>query len=472
MSALLTPVLSRFRRFAVAFLLMVPLGLNAQPAVGVAGTLPEDYLPDLKVILATALKQSPTMLQQNINLTLAQANRYAADSALWPGLSGGGSYGYSNARVSSNGTSGPASSSSGISYSVGLNQAIFQWGALKANSDIAKLGQQITQRQLAAAYRSLAGLLRSQYLSLVTKKISLRNTRAQLKLLMDGLAVQEAMIREGSISSGDIIPSRLAADDYRLTLQRAELDFDYSKSMFVRLAGLDQLADESIPGDLVHPAIAEGAADALLASITGGGALDTLQAQVDTLTVKQQDLGYKIAKTGLYPKFSFAAGYGVSNSQSVSGSVVAQSFVASYSYSVSAGWTLFDGFRTRGAKMSALAYKRSSERQLQTDIEVTIESAKNMRRQLRILADALNLAETRRALSEDGLKRATEEFKEGTVAQAALDATTSSFNATDYAAISARVDYLNRWSEFVSLAGADPVINVLPVSYLTLSHGK
>ncbi|HWA08437.1 MAG TPA: TolC family protein [Opitutaceae bacterium] len=453
-------------------MLVLPFALGAQPAGNVAGTLPEDYLPQLRAIIATALKQSPTMMQQNINLSLAEAARYGADSVLWPSVSGGASYGFSNAHVSSDGITGPSSSSSGISYSVGLGQPIFAWGALKASSDIAKLDQQIKQRQFAIAYRGLANSLRSQYLGLVAKKIGLRNSRAQVKLLEVGMANQEAMLKEGSVSSGDIILPRLALDEARLNLERAEIDLNYSRNIYRRLAGLDELAEESIPDTLPPVTFTEALADSLLQSLVQDGARNTLQAQVDQMVVKQQDLNYKIAKTSLYPKFSLGAGYAISNAQSVSGNSVSQSFVTSYSYSFSGGWTIFDGFRTRGAKMTALANKRSDERQAQVDLESTLDNAQNMRRQLGVLAHALNIAELRRALAQDGLKRTTEELNEGTVSQSTVDLATTSFASADYAAVSARMDYLNRWAEFVGLVGADPVLNALPVSYLSSSHGK
>lgn len=449
---------------AAAFLLITPLALRAQSAADVAGTLPEDYLPGLKAILETARQQSPTMQLQNISLAQAAAALIQADSILWPNAGASFSYAWGGARTDT----GVASTSSGGYYGFSVSQPIFQWGAYLAQANISKLSQQVAQHQFADAFRGLANALRSQYMGLVTAKIALRNTRYQFQLLEAGLAIQEEMLKEGSISEGDINAPRLAVREQRLTLQRAELDYDHAKNLFRRLAGLDDLADELIPGDLARPAYTESKADALVNSFTqAGGAENTLQGQMYRLNLKQQDLYYKIAKTGLYyPKFSFSGGYGLSLD------TISQSAVTSYSYGINANLPLFNGFSTRGGKLAALAGKRSVERQFKSHVDETVESVQNMRKRLNLAVEGMDIAETYRALAQDGLKRATEELKEGTVSKTNVETATTAFNVADYGAITSRVAYLNLWSEFVSLVGADPTLHALPASYLNLNHGK
>jgi outer membrane protein TolC len=229
--------------------------MNAQPSpspTGVVGTLPEDYYPALKDIIESALKQSPTMLGQNVALAQSLAGRYFSSAALWPSLSASGSYGFSAGET----TSEPRSSSrgAGLGYGIGLSQALYQWGANKAQSDIGKLTQQITQRQFAEAFHGLANTLRSQYLSLILKKVGLQNSRYQLQLLEATLADGEEQLKEGTLAEGDLIVSRLTTQDARLALDRMEQDYAAAKRVFQRLAGLTaDLDDASIPTELAHP---------------------------------------------------------------------------------------------------------------------------------------------------------------------------------------------------------------------------
>jgi outer membrane protein TolC len=463
----------RGRVFGAALLLLGSAGLSAQPN-GVAGTLPEDYVPGLKPILAGALKQSPAMLLQNIALAQAEAGRYLSDSILWPSMAGSAGYSKGGSRSASTGTDSTFTSQSGGNYNVGFNQALFQWGANKARADIGRLAEQVTQRQYADAYRGLVGSLRTQYLGLISKKIMLRNSRYLLKLQEESLAAQEDQLKNGVLSEGDIISPRLSFQEATLNFERQVQDFDYTKRLFLRTAGLEQLADDSIPEDLNRPIYSSAVAQSLLDTFLRGGVRDTLQGQIYVLTLKQNELNYKIAKVGLlFPKFSFGANYGQQTTfvPQANGSVVTSTQI-SYSLGLSGYVPIFDGFATRGAKRSALATKRSTEQQLSSYIDATADTAQNMRRQLDFLARALDLAESRRALAQDQVRKMTQQVEEGSISKSALETVTGAFNYADLVAIGARTDYLNRWSDYVLLIDADPICNQLPVRYLTLSHGK
>jgi outer membrane protein len=437
---------------------------------GIAGTLPEDQLPALKAIMETALKQSPTMMAQNIALAQSLANRYYSSAALWPTLSASGNYGFNGGET----TSEPKSSSrgTGLGYGIGFNQALYQWGANKAQSDIGKLSQRIAERQFAEAFRGLAVTLRSQYLSLIAKKIALQGARYQLQLQDAALAAAEDQLKEGTLAEGDLIALRLGTQDSRLALDRMGQDYDYARRVFQRLAGLDDLAEASIPTDVARPPYSAETATALLSAFLGGGVEDTPQAQSYALTLSQNDLNLKIVKTNLYyPKFSIGAGYNLSTSTYFTPQPVTSSGIQ-YNVTLSANVPLFNGFAQKGAKLSAYTAKRSTEQQRRSYLNATADTATNMRQQLDLSARALDLAEVRRALAQDAVQRTTEQFNDGTVSKVIVEGTVANLNTVNLYAVQARSDYLNRWSEFVSLVGADPILHVLPASYLTLNHGK
>ncbi len=436
--------------------------------------MPEDYLPGLKGILETALKQSPQMMLQNISLAQAEAARISGASILWPSLSGSAGYSYSASRLDAPGSI--TSSSTGSNYGLSLGQPVFQWGAYKAQADSARLAEQIAKRQYADAYRSLAATLRSQFLGLIVQKIALRNARYQLELAENDLAIQEENFKAGTVSAADMNQPRLGLQELRLSVDRAVENFSHACGAFARMAGLEDLPDESIPLEIPIPdhSHASEKTEKLLGSFFHDGPESTLQGQVWDLYLRQSDLGYKIARTQLYPKFSLGASYGLSFQPTYipQSQTVSQVATISYAYSLSASWTIFNGFAARAAKLSALATKRSYERQRKSYFNETTANAQGLQAQIGFAARALDLAEQHQALADDLIKRATAELDEGTVAPATVKAYRSNAYAVDYATSSARAEFLNRWSELVSLVGADPVLNALPVSYLNLSHGK
>src|SRR5882724_5798413 len=93
-----------------------PVAFGVETPAGVAGTLPEDYLPALKPIIQNAVKQSPQMLLQSIYLAQSAANRYAADSVFWPSLTASAGYGLSGGRTTSDPPS--SSKSTGANYTI------------------------------------------------------------------------------------------------------------------------------------------------------------------------------------------------------------------------------------------------------------------------------------------------------------------------------------------------------------------
>jgi outer membrane protein TolC len=450
---------------ALAFGLITPVVLQAQPAD--VGGMPEELLPELREILRAALDRSPQMISNSLNLAQAEANRYGTDSSLWPSLGGSASYGKSSTSSTTAGVDS-SSQSQGLSYSVGLGQPIFQWGALKNRAAIGRIAVKIAERNYAEGYRMLANTIRSQYLSLVGQKASLRYSDHAMQLAETGLLAEEEKLKEGSISEGDLLMPRLGMAEARLSAERARADFASSKRAFARLVGLTELPDERIADEVPLPVHSPETAKELLHAFLRDGPGLTNQGQIYLMYIKQGELNYRIAKTGLYPKFSLNANYGLSFSSGTdaSGKVLPQTAVLSKGYGIGGSWTIFDGFATRGAKLSALASKRLSERQLQSYADATVDAAQNSHNQLQFSARALAFSVQRRDLTKANLERVREDFKLGLTSRSSLDLAVAALIGADVSAIQARSDYLNRWADFVSQTGADPAMKNLPARYV------
>jgi outer membrane protein TolC len=106
-------------------------------ASDVAGTMPEDYLPQLKQILAAATERPPHLIESLFLIEAREAGRISANAARLPSL--GSNINYGSTELSESGDSSTRSRDQGLFYNVGLNQAIFHWGALKNQSAIARI---------------------------------------------------------------------------------------------------------------------------------------------------------------------------------------------------------------------------------------------------------------------------------------------------------------------------------------------
>ncbi len=417
----------------------------------VEGTMPEDFLPGLRSILSIAVSRSPVALQGQIDMAIAEANRYGAYAVYWPSMGGGANYGRSSASTS--GQTG-SSTSSGFGYSVGVNRDLFEWGADKAQVDIAKLNSKMAQRNFAEAYRTLAVTIRSQYLGLIVKKVSLRNTQFLLDLQKRNLDAVAEKAKNGMISKDSVEPLQLDYKEALLNAEKMKTDYNFARLVFARLAGLDSFSDEEVPSTISRPVFHPDLADALLQQFIGGGVHSTFADDVFKIDIDIQKLNYRVTKYTLFPKAGIGASYGVSTSNTVINGDATVSRVASSFVGLNIGWTIFDGFRTHYAKQSS-SYETKA-----------VDDATNMKELCGFADRAVDIAVVRRGLGENGVRQLTEQVKLGSVSQDTLNSQTQNFNQADYVATVSVSDFFNRWTDFVSLVGQDPALKNLPSAYV------
>lgn len=441
--------------------LVVAATLRAE-APPVTGTLPEDYIPELKPLLKTAVERSPNTIMAAIAVAQQEATKMAQYAILWPSMNLNSAY--QGTRESESHIA--PSTSTGLVYSANVSQPVFQWGAYKNQAAMGDLGVKIAEKQYAEAYRQLALSIRNQYLMLISKKIALRNAQFAQKINQEAMDAAQVKFDSGSISQAEVMGYKTNLEQAQLASDRAQADYDYTKRMFTRLVGIDDLADDSVPIMIPHPEYSKAVADAVLVGFVGNGIESTFQSQVYELSIKQQDLTYKVAKVRLLPKFTANATYSYSNYTSVSSNTISQLGVTSEAYSLGANWPIFDGFATRSAKLSALEAKRLLEREKKSYVDSTIDTITYMRHQVDFSARSMSFSEVHNALIGAEVKRFNDDQKLGYGSQATIDAGMQTLYATEFEMAYARADYLNQWTSFISLAGLDPALENISPRYV------
>jgi outer membrane protein TolC len=445
------------------FAASLPVGGFAQSAMPAA--LPEDLLPQLKHLLQVAVSQSPTMLSSNLDVVTAEGSRIQAHASLLPSVSGYGNYSYTESAVAANTSS--RSKTNGPQYGLSFYQPLFAFGALKNQNDIGKLQLHIAERQYAEAYRLLVLSVRSQYLGLIEAKLSWQNQRFNLHIAESNLAVQEAKLRDGRISSSDITAPRLSVDEARITAEKAQEEYESSRRLLAHLVGLPDLNDDSIPVEIPKPTFAPETINSFFEEMKRGGLANVLMVQAYQDTIHVNDLYYKIAKVRLYPKFNVSASFNQTNQTSVVSATAAPVLeaITTQSISVGANWNLFDGFATRGAKMAALAARRLAEQKLKAFKEATDDTARSLEKQIGFAGRLMDLSDVRKELQLAAVTKVSNDVKSGVSPSTLLDSVTYNANVAQLAAQDARAEFLTKWASYVSLLGADPALDNLPPRY-------
>ncbi|MEX2044465.1 MAG: TolC family protein [Opitutus sp.] len=437
--------------------------LGAQP-VDVAGTLPEDYFPALAPILKAALAKSPRVLEREIEIEEQEARELGANSARLPRLGGDLSYAYNRTAVS--GQSGIQYRDDGLFYRLELSQSLFHWGALRNETERARMATAIAEKNYAEAYRLLAVALRSGYVDLVATKLHVRQLRQRQRLREAALATDQEKLASGTISPGHAERQKLAAREAALGLGRAEMQLVALCRAFARLAGLAEFTETNIPGLVPKPVHSAGLASAVVAPLLREGGRSAFEAQVHALNAQEADLRLEIARVRLLPKFNATAGYYLENTTNATLLNVTQQGVERQGFAINAQWSIFDGLATRGARQEALAAKRLAERRLATAAGEAVERVQNLQRLLEIEAEAVELAEERRGFLMEELERTRGEVELGNAPPSRIEQVSADLDQQEAYAAMARANYLRVWSELVSLAGADPALNNLPASHV------
>jgi outer membrane protein TolC len=437
--------------------------LRAQ-STNIAGTLPEDYLPELKEILTTALKRSPEVIAKEFETLVQEAKAIQVRAALLPQFGGNFSYGINQVEDAAAQTNAK-SKDDGFFYNFGLSQAIFHWGALKNQNLAARINLLVTEKAFAVAYRELSVTLRKTYLGLIVEKARLNHFREVLRLAKDEVTVATAKKEMGTISSADLAGQELVARERALDVERALAEFRLNCGRFARLAGLPDLPEERVPDDIPLPAYSEPQVTVMAATVLKENAQSTLEYEIYDLRIREAELRQKIEKTRLLPKFGASANYSLENTTNVIGTVAEQKAVTRQSIAIGGNWPIFDGLASRGAKREALLTKRSLEHKKATEIDRTLQSVQALERTLKLDAEQVSLSEIHRGLADEARKQITDEVRLGNLAKVDVDRAQLGILLADVQNLASRAAYLGHWSEFVAVAGDDPVLTNLPARY-------
>ena len=464
------------KRFLIILTLFLAGFCRAQ-SVGpvVEGTLPEDSLPDLKVILSSALRQSPQMVANEIYIAQAEYGRVSTAAQRLPSLSSSASYAWSRITTEIPEPTGgfrpgqPTTNQDmahGPYYGVSASQNLFTWYQVTNQIKIADIGIKIAEKNYAEAYVGLAAVIRGQYLGLIFQKVSLRNQRFSLNQTARLLALDEERLRTGSMAPAELIVPRAGYATARLAMARSETLYASSLRRLARLAGLESINESAIPLEVPKWSAAPDAPASLAALFKRDGVEMTFQGQVNALRLKEADLNYKNTSTRLLPRFALSVNASKYNSQTVTATTITQQAAFSTSASIGGSWTIFDGFATRAAKRSLLAGKRLLEQQQKNLTAQVADQLETTVQFIGFTAQTLEMTETTRLGYAGNVDRVRDEFKRGSVTEDAVTTSLMQLYAQDAAVVSARIELMSRWCELVSLVGVDPVLNQLPARYV------
>ncbi len=433
---------------------------RASETAEVAGTLPEDYLPGLKTILADALKRSPEMIARDFERIIQDERFKMAKSARLP--SAGGNFDYGVSQTATTSANSSQYRNTGAQYNFSLGQALWHWGAIKNEIEINRISVQVLRTDTARLYRDTAVNLRKAYLALIVQKAKVAYARESIGLVRAAVELATLKHKDGTISGAVFEGEKLRLREAELSLGRVTAEFESTRRSFARLAGMREISEEAIPSEIPPPAYHEPIAAALAAKTLRENARGTLEYTIYDMKLQQAILRQKIVATRLLPKFGFGVGYSLSNNTNVNGGTVSQEAVTQQRVAISGSWTFFDGFYTGAAKREAAVSRRGLEYSKTAAMEELLQTIQQLERTLKLDAEQLALADIRYGIATTAREVAAEGIKLGHLPAAQDERARVDIMQAYASTLDARAVFLGRWTDLISATGEDPVLQNFP----------
>ncbi len=426
--------------------------------------LPERVFPQLDGILKGAMSQSPRMLNQALNLEIAENSRIEARASLLPSVSAAYSYYKSNDTnkltyniPTSAGNTSNKYTVTRTPYSVSLSQPLYYWGERRNTARAGEIQQMITQGQYRDAYRALAQELRGGYLRLIVQKLAVKRASFNVEFANARLKQEEERLLKKVISEADIFTVRLNAEQAQITLERAEFDYENAKASFARLAGLGVISDDAIPESIPPTTYAARSFDQLLAGFLAQKDPPSTEASTLRHQLEIANLTFANQKTRLRPKLSATVGLSQSEDANYFGQHLTYTTTSLYG-GISINWAIFDGFASQAATRSSLARVRQIENDYR---QLTQRLALDAQSQVKLINfSARNMSITDRFMTsaQGNLKEVKADFGRGVKSDTDVSVAQLYLDDSEINANNARVDYLLKIGEFLGTIMEDPIL--------------
>jgi outer membrane protein TolC len=420
-------------------------------------TLPEDTMPQLRPLIEQAMRQSPRVLEHNLDLAQSEAEWYMARSASLPNIGGYAQYQLQREKradaIYENGELKDVTSRADkYYYTMTATQPVWQWGALEASRKIARIDRELAAINYDEAYRALAAEIRANYLGLILSKTALRNAGHLLRMAQENLARQQARYSANQITYGQIMQDQLQLDDASLAERRARADLDFALGAFRALTGAKLFAETDIPDAIADVPQAPSVDTVVASSLVESS--DSIHAAEKA--VARAKLGLIGPRFNLYPKLSAIAG--VSRDEFSRDINLYNKYQTDTWYvGAQVNWTIFDGFNTKGQKLAAYTRLRRAEQRLNDLRESVGRGLERDRLNVGFTWEAYQNAKMRLRMAREQVEHIQDLLKRGEASQAQVDTAQSAVNSQLLNTQSALAAHFSANVQYLSSRGLDPL---------------
>lgn len=420
---------------AIALAIAISVGSHTGPAAAQVATVTLDEAIEL------ALQYSPTMIQAEGDVRVAQASKRETISDWLPRISGGTGWSInSTQRFDSQNQILVSGSSQSVSGSLSANYTIFDGMRRTANAkargaDLESAEASYTSQEFAIALQTKQAFFNALAAEDLVRVSETRIQRAerQLQVTRDRLAA-------GSAIRSDTLQAFVELGNARLQLINAQTQRATASANLARLIGYDgavqAVTDESIEFivDLDTASVREEA-------LERGPTIEQAVA-----TARSADAQVSVARAAYFPSVS------ASYNRSVAGSSLDE-LRGSWSGRISLSWQIFQGFSRETSVQRSLAsqdaaHARIEDTRRQVNAQLTQQFAA-----LQSAALRLQIAEASLEAANEDLRVQQERYRLGAATILEVMQSQISVDQAEVDRVQARLDYLLAKAEIEAIVG-------------------
>ncbi|MCC5839916.1 MAG: TolC family protein [Opitutales bacterium] len=313
---------------------------------------PEEVFPALQSLLRDAARHSPEIgiLQQRI--TEREGNLLVADS-------------HRRFRVDANARvlgayemreDIPDRFRGAFNANTLVSRPLYHWGRLENQSAIGELALEAAHLNFERGSREHLHAVRVHYLQWVHQHERLAKARRSTSLLEQLTAAEERQLEAGRSTENAVIDLRARLAESIEFVAFIERETLHQRQTLERLTGSRDLAEPSTGAGLDFTPMTLANIERLQRRFALLPPENTPTVRLEETLREIEDRRYQIAERNRYPRLDFVAGVLTDQLDAFDSSDFALRI--QYFAGVQVSWNIFDGGRTRGEKMAALARRR------------------------------------------------------------------------------------------------------------------
>lgn len=308
--------------------------------------------------LSLALKQNPDIAASSKRVDAAKAAITTAKGAIYPALTTSAFYQKREQQVATNGNQFPENRPDDYIADARLTQNVYSAGAVRARIAIAKIRAEGEMLNSKATTNSVALQVQLAFLQTLFARENIRIQEQSVDLVRAELIDQLKLLKAGAVAQVNVDRAQVALGNQEPVLEQARANL---QTAYVQLSQL--LAIPYSERALALPFTIRGELRSQPENLL---LLDCLRRADEhrpeiasrRLTMAAAQRQITVEKSTTRPQINLFAAYDIYSETDVR--AVRDNF-SGYTIGVSAGWTIFDGFATRGRVNAAQAQVKISE---------------------------------------------------------------------------------------------------------------